>query len=79
MCICDESDGVILAELDKVSLIMVLIVNVIFYFILCVYSRVGIYVNTFQSLAGHQEKFHREMSKVRYLSFCDLNSIELSG
>ncbi|XP_061571987.1 myc box-dependent-interacting protein 1b isoform X7 [Cololabis saira] len=26
--------------------------------------RVGIYVNTFQSLAGHQEKFHREMSKL---------------
>ncbi|XP_077370072.1 myc box-dependent-interacting protein 1b isoform X7 [Festucalex cinctus] len=27
-------------------------------------SRVGIYVNAFQSLAGHQEKFHREMSKL---------------
>uniref|UniRef100_A0A3B3VWK5 Myc box-dependent-interacting protein 1 n=1 Tax=Poecilia latipinna TaxID=48699 RepID=A0A3B3VWK5_9TELE len=27
-------------------------------------SRVGVYVGTFQSLAGHQEKFHREMSKV---------------
>ncbi|XP_028255596.1 myc box-dependent-interacting protein 1b isoform X1 [Parambassis ranga] len=27
-------------------------------------SRVGIYVNTFQSLAGHQEKFHNEMSKL---------------
>uniref|UniRef100_A0A7N6ASJ6 Myc box-dependent-interacting protein 1 n=1 Tax=Anabas testudineus TaxID=64144 RepID=A0A7N6ASJ6_ANATE len=27
-------------------------------------SRVGVYVNTFQSLAGHQEKFHKEMSKV---------------
>ncbi|XP_067356046.1 myc box-dependent-interacting protein 1b isoform X4 [Channa argus] len=27
-------------------------------------SRVGIYVNTFQSLAGQQEKFHREMSKL---------------
>uniref|UniRef100_A0A665W180 Myc box-dependent-interacting protein 1 n=1 Tax=Echeneis naucrates TaxID=173247 RepID=A0A665W180_ECHNA len=27
-------------------------------------SRVGVYVNTFQSLAGHQEKFHRDMSKV---------------
>ncbi|XP_077430824.1 myc box-dependent-interacting protein 1b isoform X3 [Vanacampus margaritifer] len=26
--------------------------------------RVGIYVNTFQSLAGHQEKFHKEMSKL---------------
>uniref|UniRef100_A0AAX7SSV3 Myc box-dependent-interacting protein 1 n=1 Tax=Astatotilapia calliptera TaxID=8154 RepID=A0AAX7SSV3_ASTCA len=25
--------------------------------------RVGVYVNTFQSLAGHQEKFHKEMSK----------------
>ncbi|XP_054633620.1 myc box-dependent-interacting protein 1b isoform X5 [Dunckerocampus dactyliophorus] len=27
-------------------------------------SRVGVYVNTFQSLAGHQERFHREMSKL---------------
>ncbi|KAK2857188.1 hypothetical protein Q5P01_005923 [Channa striata] len=27
-------------------------------------SRVGIYVNTFQSLAGQQEKFHGEMSKL---------------
>nr|XP_057907009.1 myc box-dependent-interacting protein 1b isoform X6 [Doryrhamphus excisus] len=27
-------------------------------------SRVGVYVNTFQSLAAHQEKFHREMSKL---------------
>ncbi|XP_068165128.1 myc box-dependent-interacting protein 1b isoform X7 [Antennarius striatus] len=27
-------------------------------------NRVGVYVNTFQSLAGHQEKFHREMSKL---------------
>uniref|UniRef100_A0A8D2ZFY4 Myc box-dependent-interacting protein 1 n=1 Tax=Scophthalmus maximus TaxID=52904 RepID=A0A8D2ZFY4_SCOMX len=27
-------------------------------------NRVGVYVNTFQSLAGQQEKFHREMSKV---------------
>ncbi|XP_069376858.1 myc box-dependent-interacting protein 1b isoform X19 [Paralichthys olivaceus] len=27
-------------------------------------SRVGVYVNTFQSLAGHQEKFHRDMSKL---------------
>ncbi|XP_068612354.1 myc box-dependent-interacting protein 1b [Brachionichthys hirsutus] len=27
-------------------------------------SRVGVYVNTFQSLAGHQEKFHREMNKL---------------
>ncbi|XP_026014724.1 myc box-dependent-interacting protein 1b isoform X8 [Maylandia zebra] len=26
--------------------------------------RVGVYVNTFQSLAGHQEKFHKEMSKL---------------
>lgn len=30
----------------------------------CVCSRVGIYVTTFQALAGHQEKFHKEMSKV---------------
>lgn len=28
-------------------------------------SRVGVYVNTFQNMAKHQEKFHREMSKVR--------------
>ncbi|XP_061535481.1 myc box-dependent-interacting protein 1b isoform X6 [Phycodurus eques] len=27
-------------------------------------SRVGVYVNTFQSLASHQEKFHKEMSKL---------------
>ncbi|XP_035854576.1 myc box-dependent-interacting protein 1b isoform X16 [Sander lucioperca] len=27
-------------------------------------NRVGIYVNSFQSLAGHQEKFHGEMSKL---------------
>lgn len=27
-------------------------------------SRVGIYVTAFQGLAGHQEKFHKEMSKV---------------
>ncbi|KAG7215673.1 hypothetical protein INR49_022028 [Caranx melampygus] len=27
-------------------------------------NRVGVYVNTFQSLAGHQEKFHKEMSKL---------------
>lgn len=27
-------------------------------------NRVGVYVNTFQSLAGHQEKFHREMGKL---------------
>ncbi|XP_035764494.1 myc box-dependent-interacting protein 1b isoform X3 [Neolamprologus brichardi] len=26
--------------------------------------RVGVYVNTFQSLAGHREKFHKEMSKL---------------
>ncbi len=31
----------------------------------CVRSRVGVYVNTFQGLAGHQEKFHKEMGKVR--------------
>uniref|UniRef100_A0A087YJB7 Myc box-dependent-interacting protein 1 n=1 Tax=Poecilia formosa TaxID=48698 RepID=A0A087YJB7_POEFO len=29
-------------------------------------SRVGVYVGTFQSLAGHQEKFHREMSKLSH-------------
>ncbi|CAK6977890.1 tubulin alpha-1B chain [Scomber scombrus] len=27
-------------------------------------SRVGVYVNTFQGMAGHQEKFHKEMSKL---------------
>ncbi|XP_038158229.1 myc box-dependent-interacting protein 1b isoform X2 [Cyprinodon tularosa] len=27
-------------------------------------SRVGVYVSTFQSLAGHQESFHKEMSKL---------------
>ncbi|XP_035533629.1 myc box-dependent-interacting protein 1b isoform X2 [Morone saxatilis] len=27
-------------------------------------NRVAIYVNTFQGLAGHQERFHREMSKL---------------
>ncbi|KAG7503061.1 myc box-dependent-interacting protein 1-like isoform X1 [Solea senegalensis] len=27
-------------------------------------TRVGVYVNTFQSLAGHQEKFHKDMSKL---------------
>uniref|UniRef100_A0A8C6UDA5 Myc box-dependent-interacting protein 1 n=1 Tax=Neogobius melanostomus TaxID=47308 RepID=A0A8C6UDA5_9GOBI len=27
-------------------------------------SRVGVYVETFQSMAKHQEKFHREMSKL---------------
>uniref|UniRef100_A0A671YZZ2 Myc box-dependent-interacting protein 1 n=1 Tax=Sparus aurata TaxID=8175 RepID=A0A671YZZ2_SPAAU len=28
-------------------------------------NRVGVYVNSFQSLAGQQEKFHREMGKVK--------------
>ncbi|XP_063733898.1 myc box-dependent-interacting protein 1b isoform X8 [Eleginops maclovinus] len=27
-------------------------------------NRVGVYVNTFQGLAGYQEKFHKEMSKL---------------
>ncbi|XP_062270472.1 myc box-dependent-interacting protein 1b [Scomber scombrus] len=27
-------------------------------------SRVGVYVNTFQGMAGHQEKFHKEMNKL---------------
>ncbi|KAL3045489.1 hypothetical protein OYC64_013709 [Pagothenia borchgrevinki] len=27
-------------------------------------NRVGVYVNTFQGLAGHQEKFHKEMGKL---------------
>lgn len=29
-------------------------------------SRVGVYVTTFQALAGDQEKFHKEMSKVSW-------------
>ncbi|XP_043965311.1 myc box-dependent-interacting protein 1b isoform X4 [Gambusia affinis] len=29
-------------------------------------SRVGVYVDTFHSLAGHEEKFHREMSKLSH-------------
>ncbi|KAM6945742.1 myc box-dependent-interacting protein 1b [Aplochiton taeniatus] len=29
-------------------------------------NRVGVYVITFQSLAGHQEKFHREMGKLSH-------------
>uniref|UniRef100_A0A8C2XLD3 Myc box-dependent-interacting protein 1 n=1 Tax=Cyclopterus lumpus TaxID=8103 RepID=A0A8C2XLD3_CYCLU len=32
-------------------------------------NRVGVYVNTFQGLAGHQEKFHGEMSKVSLFSW----------
>uniref|UniRef100_A0A8C4YDA2 Bridging integrator 1 n=1 Tax=Gopherus evgoodei TaxID=1825980 RepID=A0A8C4YDA2_9SAUR len=31
-------------------------------------SRVGFYVNTFQSIAGLEENFHKEMSKVRLLA-----------
>uniref|UniRef100_A0A3Q0RYI6 Myc box-dependent-interacting protein 1 n=1 Tax=Amphilophus citrinellus TaxID=61819 RepID=A0A3Q0RYI6_AMPCI len=31
--------------------------------------RVGIYVNAFQSLAGHQEKFHKELSKMKTFIF----------
>ncbi|KAJ3584433.1 hypothetical protein NHX12_014928, partial [Muraenolepis orangiensis] len=27
-------------------------------------SRIGVYVNTFQNLAAHQEKFHRDMGKL---------------
>uniref|UniRef100_A0A4W6EUG6 Bridging integrator 1b n=1 Tax=Lates calcarifer TaxID=8187 RepID=A0A4W6EUG6_LATCA len=38
--------------------------------------RVGVYVNTFQSLAGHQEKFHREMGK-RYTTTLPLIGDEL--
>uniref|UniRef100_A0A8C7XRR1 Bridging integrator 1a n=1 Tax=Oryzias sinensis TaxID=183150 RepID=A0A8C7XRR1_9TELE len=30
-------------------------------------SRVGFYVSTFQSLAGFEEKFHKEMSRVRLI------------
>uniref|UniRef100_A0A8C5I205 Myc box-dependent-interacting protein 1 n=1 Tax=Gouania willdenowi TaxID=441366 RepID=A0A8C5I205_GOUWI len=38
-------------------------------------SRVGFYVSTFQSLAGFEEKFHKEMSRVRY-SICSAQSEE---
>lgn len=31
-------------------------------------SRVGFYVSTFQSLAGFEEKFHKEMGRVRISS-----------
>lgn len=30
-------------------------------------SRVGFYVSTFQSLAGFEEKFHKEISRVRFV------------
>lgn len=30
-------------------------------------SRVGFYVSTFQSLAGFEEKFHKEISRVRLM------------
>lgn len=30
-----------------------------------IFSRVGFYVSTFQSLAGFEEKFHKEISRVR--------------
>lgn len=29
------------------------------------FSRVGFYVSTFQSLSGFEEKFHKEISRVR--------------
>uniref|UniRef100_A0AAY4CDC1 Myc box-dependent-interacting protein 1 n=1 Tax=Denticeps clupeoides TaxID=299321 RepID=A0AAY4CDC1_9TELE len=41
-------------------------------------SRVGFYVNTFQSVAGLEEKFHREMGKVRVQSGADGSNHTLS-
>lgn len=38
-------------------------------------SRVGFYVNTFQSIAGLEENFHKEMSKVRQLTVCSSNML----
>uniref|UniRef100_A0A668AUW8 Myc box-dependent-interacting protein 1 n=1 Tax=Myripristis murdjan TaxID=586833 RepID=A0A668AUW8_9TELE len=38
-------------------------------------SRVGFYVSTFQSLAGFEEKFHKEMSRVRVYTNLMLNQI----
>ena len=32
-------------------------------------SRVGFYVSTFQSMAGFEEKFHKEIGRVRVLPF----------
>lgn len=36
----------------------------VFFFFSLSSSRVGFYVNTFQSVAGLEEKFHREIGKV---------------
>lgn len=36
-----------------------------FFSALC--SRVGFYVSTFQSLAGFEEKFHKEISRVSFI------------
>uniref|UniRef100_A0A674B4Y1 Myc box-dependent-interacting protein 1 n=1 Tax=Salmo trutta TaxID=8032 RepID=A0A674B4Y1_SALTR len=33
-------------------------------------SRVGFYVNTFQSMAGYQQRFHKDMGKVRGRAGC---------
>lgn len=37
-------------------------------------SRVGFYVSTFQSLAGFEEKFHKEISKVDIFNQCQIRS-----
>ncbi|XP_031437804.1 myc box-dependent-interacting protein 1 isoform X2 [Clupea harengus] len=39
-------------------------------------SRVGFYVNTFQSVAGLEEKFHREMGKLNQCLFVNLVKVE---
>ncbi|XP_062390869.1 myc box-dependent-interacting protein 1 isoform X2 [Sardina pilchardus] len=39
-------------------------------------SRVGFYVNTFQSVAGLEEKFHREMGKLSQSTYDNLVKVE---
>ncbi|XP_073768580.1 myc box-dependent-interacting protein 1 isoform X6 [Danio rerio] len=39
-------------------------------------SRVGFYVNTFQSVAGLEEKFHREMGKINQNLYDTLDKLE---
>uniref|UniRef100_A0A3P9HI07 Myc box-dependent-interacting protein 1 n=1 Tax=Oryzias latipes TaxID=8090 RepID=A0A3P9HI07_ORYLA len=40
------------------------------------YSRVGVYVNAFQKLANHQEKFHREMGNLTQNLHDIMNKLE---
>uniref|UniRef100_A0A671Z4N9 Myc box-dependent-interacting protein 1 n=1 Tax=Sparus aurata TaxID=8175 RepID=A0A671Z4N9_SPAAU len=42
-------------------------------------SRVGFYVSTFQSLAGFEEKFHKEISRVRLVHTSPLSGKEASN